>query len=167
MRILGIDPGSTLMGFGVIIEMGGELSFESVGVLTIKEKDPTKKLLELSKKLEELLDKTKPELVGLEKLYFSKNKKTALEVSQARGVIARALLVRNLPILEYGPGQIKVAVTGYGNADKESVAKMVKYILKLPSDKLDDNASDALAIAIAAAQGYALGQRFGLDPHTN
>lgn len=132
----------------------------SVGVLVMTEKDPTKKLLELSQKLNKLLDECEPELVGLEKLYFSKNKKTALEVSQARGVIANTLLLRGLPILEYGPGQIKMAVTGYGNADKESVAKMAKYILKLPTDKLDDNASDALAIAITTAFGHAQERRF-------
>ncbi len=160
MRILGIDPGSTLMGFGVITETSGVLSLVSVGVLKMTEKDPTRKLLELSQKLSHLLDEQQPELVGLEKLYFSKNKKTALEVSQARGVIASTLLTRGLPILEYGPGQIKMAITGYGNADKESVAKMVQYILKLEKDKLDDNASDALAIAITAAFGHAQTKRY-------
>lgn len=160
MKILGIDPGSTLMGFGLIEENAGTLSMLDVGVLKMAEKDPTKKLLELSKKLTALLDTHNPELVGLEKLYFSKNKKTALEVSQARGVIANTLLSRGLPILEYGPGQIKMAVTGYGNADKDSVAKMVKYILKLPQDKLDDNASDALAIAVTAAFGHNQTERF-------
>lgn len=161
MKILGIDPGSTLMGFGLIEENAGTLSMLDVGVLKMAEKDPTRKLLELSQKLSKLLDETRPALVGLEKLYFSKNKKTALEVSQARGVIANTLLSRGLPILEYGPGQIKMAVTGYGNADKESVAKMVKYILKLPADQLDDNASDALAIAVTAAFGHAQTERFG------
>ncbi|MDO8601916.1 MAG: crossover junction endodeoxyribonuclease RuvC [bacterium] len=161
MKILGIDPGSTLMGFGLIEEKSGALSMLAVGVLKMAEKDPTKKLLELSQKLNKLLDKHKPELVGLEKLYFSKNKKTALEVSQARGVIANTLLTRGLPILEYGPGQIKMAITGYGNADKESVAKMVNYILKLPAGKIDDNASDALAIALTAAFGYAQTKRYG------
>ncbi len=161
MKILGIDPGSTLMGFGLIEENAGTLSMLNVGVLKMAEKDPTRKLLELSQKLSKLLDETRPALVGLEKLYFSKNKKTALEVSQARGVIANTLLSRGLPILEYGPGQIKMAVTGYGNADKESVAKMVKYILKLPADQLDDNASDALAIAVTAAFGHAQTERFG------
>jgi len=160
MKILGIDPGSTLIGFGLIEEDGGTLKMTAVGVLKIAEKDPTKKLLELSHGLNKLLDEHQPELVGLEKLYFSKNKKTALEVSQARGVIANTLLLRGLPILEYGPGQIKMAVTGYGNADKVSVAKMVNYILKLAAEKIDDNASDALAIAITTAFGYAKEKRF-------
>lgn len=160
MKILGIDPGSTLMGFGLIEEQGGVLTMLSVGVLVMAEKDPTKKLHELTQKLNTLLDEHKPELIGLEKLYFSKNKKTALEVSQARGAIITALLARGLPILEYGPGQIKMAVTGYGNADKESVAKMVKYILKLPATKLDDNASDGLAIALATAFDHAQTKRF-------
>lgn len=159
MKILGIDPGSTLMGYGLIDDTAGKLTKLAVGVLKIKEKDPTKKLFELSQGLNALLDKYRPELVGLEKLYFSKNKKTALEVSQARGVIANTLLSRNLPILEYGPGQIKSAVAGYGSADKESVAKMVRYILNMPNEKLDDNASDALAIAIAAAFGHASATR--------
>lgn len=148
------------MGFGVIEDRAGELSLLTFGVLKIKEKEPMKKLLELSERLTKLLKEHQPDLVGLEKLYFSKNKKTALEVSQARGVIANTLLAEHIPILEYGPGQVKVAVAGYGNADKESVAKMVRHILKLPAGRLDDNASDALAIAITAAFGHAQEQRF-------
>lgn len=160
MKILGIDPGSTLMGFGLIEDSAGTLTMLQVGVLTIKEKDPSKKLLELSRGLNKLLAEYKPELVGVEKLYFSKNKKTALEVSQARGVIINAVLASGLPILEYGPGQIKLAITGYGNADKQSVAKMVGQILKIPTNNLDDNASDALAVAITAAFGHAQTKRF-------
>ncbi len=164
MRILGIDPGSTLMGFGLIEDQDGKLTMLSCGVLTMSEKNPTKKLLELSTGLLKLLRKHQPELVGLEKLYFSKNKKTALEVSQARGVIANTVLSRGLPILEYGPGQIKLAVTGYGNADKQAVAKMTRHILCLDDQRLDDNASDALAIAITAAFGAASERRLGYHP---
>jgi crossover junction endodeoxyribonuclease RuvC len=150
MKILGIDPGSTLIGFGVITEQRGELSFVRCGVLTTKSKDPLLKLKEVNELVTKLLDEERPELVGLEKLYFSKNKKTALEVAQARGVIASLLLTRGIPVCELGPGTVKVSLTNDGRADKQMVEKMVKIILKTPLLEGDDNASDALAVAIAA-----------------
>lgn len=151
MRILGIDPGSTLMGFGVLESDKGKLETVEYGVLKITGKDLPEKLLNLSNELQKLLKRAKPEIAGIEKLFFSKNKKTAFEVAQARGVILLELLRHKISVVELTPGQIKIAATGYGNADKIAVAKMVGKILNIAKLEHDDNASDALAVAIATS----------------
>ncbi len=153
MRILGIDPGTVRLGYG-LIEKTRELKLLTYGVLEIKNKqsEPAK-IFELGKKLSELIDELKPDLAGVEKLYFAKNQKTAMLVSQARGVILHLLTQRSIPIRELRPGDVKIAVTNYGLADKGAVARMVKQILKIPDLRGYDDASDALAIAIAAAYG--------------
>lgn len=151
MKILGIDPGSTLMGFALLESNQNALKPITYGVLKIKAKNLPDKLIELSKGLKKILEKEKPDLAGLEKLFFSKNKKTALEVAQARGVIFLELLQRGIPVVEMTPGEIKVATTNYGNSDKQAVAKMVSKILGISELSGDDNASDALAVAVAAA----------------
>jgi crossover junction endodeoxyribonuclease RuvC len=150
-KILGIDPGSSLIGYGFIEENISSLKVLTYGVFVIKEKTLSEKLTQLSKQLNLFLDKNKPDLVGLEKIFFSKNKKTAIEVSHARGVIMNQILNRSIPIIEFSPPEIKVAVTNYGLSDKQAVAKMVSKILNISVLSSDDNASDALAIAIAAA----------------
>jgi crossover junction endodeoxyribonuclease RuvC len=139
------------MGFGLISVLKGELRLLEYGVLKIKSKNLPDKLLELSIGLEKILRRTKPDSAGLEKLFFSKNKKTALEVAQARGVIFLSLLQHGIPVTELTPGEIKVAVTGYGNSDKQSVAKMVARTLKIEKMEHDDNAWDALAVAISVS----------------
>lgn len=151
MKILGIDPGSTLIGFGLIESDKGNLTLINYGVLSITATQLPDKLLELSQKLRTFLIKHKPAKAGLEKLFFSKNKKTALEVAQARGVILLELLRCNIPVIELTPGEIKVAVTNYGSADKLMVKKMVGKILGEERLAADDNAWDALAVAIAVS----------------
>lgn len=152
MKILGIDPGSALMGYGVIEKNDdGSLTPLTYGVLKITEKTIPEKLLSLANQLEKLLQKTKPDAAGVEQLFFAKNKKTALEVAHARGVIIMKLLEKNIPLLEFTPPQIKIAVTGYGLADKIQVASMTAKILGLETIEADDNASDGLAVAIATA----------------
>lgn len=152
MKVLGIDPGSTLMGYGIIEKNAdGSLAPLDYGVLKIQEKTIPEKLSALSTALEKLLQKTNPDAAGVEQLFFAKNKKTALEVAQARGVIIIKILERKIPIFEFTPPQVKIAVTGYGLADKIQVATMTAKLLGLPNIKIDDNASDGLAIAIATA----------------
>ena len=152
MRILGIDPGSTLIGYGCIEDDGkGKTTLITSGVIKIKAKELPEKLKELGSRLEELLKETGPALVGIEKLFFSKNKKTALEVAHARGVILAELLRLNLPVREFTPGEVKSAVTGYGSADKIMVAKMVGKILGITELEGDDNTSDAIAVALTTA----------------
>ena len=151
VKILGIDPGSSRLGYGLIEKQGSQLRFLKAGTLEIKEHDLNQKLLYLATDFKKLLASSKPHLVVVEKIYFSKNVKTAIEVAQARGVIIFLTMDRQIPVLEISPQQAKSAVTNYGAADKKAVAKMVSILLKRPSlYKLDDT-SDALAIAIAGA----------------
>jgi len=151
MRILGIDPGSSLIGYGLIEKTTtNDLVELEHGVITVQEKELAPKLLILAKDLRRLIKKFKPDLVGVEKLFFAKNKKTALEVAHARGVILFTILESQLPLVEYTPAQIKQAVTNHGSADKKMVQKMVSIILKTTL-RSDDNAADALAVAITAA----------------
>lgn len=151
MKILGIDPGSTLMGYGLIEEKNNDLTLIDYGVLKIEEKDLSQKLLALNKELLALLKETQPEFVGIEKLFFAKNKKTAFEVAHARGVIMLQVLKKGIPLIEVAPNEVKSQVTGYGLSDKKAVEKMVKHILKIETFESDDNAADALAVAIATA----------------
>ncbi len=152
MRILGIDPGSTSMGFAVIEQKPGSLQSLTYGTTDIKKAGGLPaKLVEIKRVLLELIEEHSPDAAGIERLFFSKNKKTAFEVAQARGVILLTLQECSIPIIELTPGEIKLAVTNYGAADKAMVRKMVMLLLNLKTLSADDNASDALATAIAAA----------------
>lgn len=152
MRILGIDPGSSRMGYGVIEETPAGVTLIAYGVLENKERELQAKLMSLSQALKTLLIKHSPDLVGIEKLFFSKNRKTALEVAHARGVIVAQLAGAGLLVREFSPGEIKQAVTGYGAADKEMVRKMVCKILGKDELKGLDDAIDAIAAALTASQ---------------
>lgn len=154
MRILGIDPGSARVGFGLIADDGPHLTAITHGVIDLHEKDPNKKLLALAREIRALLQKTSPDIVALEKLYFSTNQKTGIAVAESRGAIALLILEAGLPLFEYGPGEVKLAVTNDGRADKIAVAKMVEKILKLAAVKGPDDITDALAIAITGAHRY-------------
>jgi crossover junction endodeoxyribonuclease RuvC len=152
MRVLGIDPGSSRIGYGLIEKGGGKsVSLITYGVLEIEGSTATEKMLGVGKKIKKLVKDLSPDMAAVEKIYFAKNQKTAMEVSQARGIILYLLLDKQIPVFEYGPNQIKLAVTGFGSTDKKGVGKMVRLILKTEAIKGPDDASDALAIAIAAA----------------
>ena len=164
MIILGIDPGSTRIGYG-IINSGKELSLIAYGVIetnrkkssaSLSEQRSGNKLAQLliksSTALRELMNLYQPDKVGIEKLFFTKNVKTGIEVAQARGALINEIARYNIPIEEFTPSEIKLAVTGYGNADKKSVAKIVYKILRTEPIKGHDDASDALAVAITASQ---------------
>jgi len=148
MIILGIDPGSARVGYGLIKREKNNLEFVSAGLLKISSPDKNERLVELEKSFEKLLTKARPDLAVIEKLFFMKNMKTALEVAQSRGVLTLIIAKRKIPLLEYTPMEIKQGVTGYGLADKKSVAKMVAKILKINKIIGYDDISDALAAAI-------------------
>lgn len=154
MKILGIDPGTARIGYGLISDH--PLKLLDYGVIEIKDKT-NRKFLILSEKLGELINKFKPDAASVEKIYFAKNQKTAIEVAQARGIIILSLLNKKIPIYEYTPQEVKLAVTNYGLADKKAVAKLVKQLLGINELKGYDDASDALAIAITAANYRKLG----------
>ncbi len=166
MRILGIDPGSTRIGYGLIDKKGSDLKFLKAGLLKISSKNKNQRLLDLENSFTQLLKKEKPDLVALEKLYFAKNLKTALEVSQSRGVLILIILKNKLPLIEISPSEAKLIVAGDGRASKEAVAKMVGRSLKINTAKQIDDITDALALAIAACNIYRNSLR-GLDPRTN
>ena len=148
MRILGIDPGSSRIGYGLIIKEKGKETLEKYGLIEIKTPDKNQKLFDLYHAYHKLLKEVKPDRVGVENLYFYKNTKTMLEVAQARGVIILTTLLENLPVFELNPKEVKLSVTGYGLSDKKAVEKMVKKILKLPDLKAIDDTMDAIAIAL-------------------
>lgn len=153
MIILGIDPGTTRIGFGVISEKSGKLSLIDYGIIEGKSKQEISiSILENCKKLSKIIKKYHPEVAGIEKIFFSKNIKTGIDVAQSRGALILELAKANIKIRELSPSEIKSSVTGYGLADKKSVAKMAAVILGL-KEKLKgyDDASDAVAIAIATA----------------
>ena len=148
MIILGIDPGSVRIGYGVIKRDYGKLAHLESGLLKIPQTNHTNRLTALEKSLDILLQRFQPDRVGLEKLFFAKNQKTALRVAEARGVILNTLTKRSLLFSEVSPSEVKLAVTGDGRASKKSVAKMVNYFLGLNLKSVVDDVTDALAIAI-------------------
>lgn len=152
VRVLGIDPGFGRMGYGLIEERGGKLQALDYGCLETKKRETiAARLLELKEMLDGLLRHARPTVVAIETLFFSKNVKTALQVGEARGVILYTLADQGLPIFELSPQEVKQAVTGYGNAEKGQVGRMVQKILGLEMPPKPDDAADALALAIAAA----------------
>ncbi len=152
MIILGIDPGYARTGFGVIKYVGNRFQVLDYGVISTKAHTPFEiRLLTIFQQIEAVISRYKPDMMAIEELFFSKNTTTAMGTAQARGVIVLAASKGGLPVYEYTPMQVKLAVTGYGRADKNQVGQMVKTILNLERAPKIDDASDALAIAICQA----------------
>lgn len=149
MRILGIDPGMAIVGYGVLdVDKNGINLLSSGSIRTEKNQRESARLLEISNDIEAIIDKFKPDVAAIEKLFFFRNRTTVMPVAHARGVILTALEKHGVEIVEYTPMEVKQVLTGYGRADKKEVERMVKISLeteKLP--KLDDTV-DAIAIAI-------------------
>lgn len=151
ITILGIDPGTQRIGYGIIEIKNNNINLKNCGILKIKKKD-INLLKEVYNQINKIILKWKPQILSIEKLYFSKNQKTAISVAEVRGVILLTALEKNIKIKEYSPNEIKSLITGYGFADKKAVAKMVNLILKLNNHKLIDDTTDAIAISLVAAQ---------------
>lgn len=152
MRILGIDPGTGILGFGVVDVERGNTSFVDAGVVrTPVNQEDSDRLFTIYHDLEEIINDVKPDVMAVEKLFFARNITTAMSVSQARGVVLLLGKQKKLQLYEYTPLQIKQAVTGYGKADKKQIQEMVKIILKLPQIPKPDDAADALAAAICCS----------------
>jgi len=157
MVIIGVDPGTARLGWGVVIEKKGDQAVGDYGCIeTDKSKSDSQRLGELYKKFLLLLKKINPDVIAIEDLFFFKNKKTIIKVSQARGVILLAAHQQKIKNFSYSPLQIKMAVTGYGRADKNQIQNMVKAILKLPAIPKPDDTADALAVALTHAFTYKL-----------
>lgn len=151
MIVIGIDPGVSRVGFGVLDFLRGKFSYLESGLYDIKTSQQTERLVLISKKTKMLIKKYKPEVVGVEKLFFSKNKKTVMAVSEARGVVVEAVASSGADFLEMTPPQIKALVCGYGKATKDGVARVVGSVLDIEVGELIDDETDALAVAIATA----------------
>lgn len=150
MIALGIDPGFKRVGYGLVERTPGKTGLLKAGLFQIKSSKPAA-YKEIWDELENIIKDFKPKILGVEKLYFSKNQKTALAVSESRGVIMLCAAQNNLPTIEFSPNEMKLGITGYGLADKKAVAKMVKLALGEPGLLVIDDVTDALALAILAA----------------
>lgn len=148
MIIIGIDPGTTQIGFGVIRNEGNRFEALAYGIIKNSGKDKLADYKNTSKTISKLIKKHSPDFASVEKLFFFKNQKTVMSVGEMRGVIILTLANHNLPILEFTPIQVKKAISGYGRADKKQVQRMVRLVLGIKEEIKPDDATDALAIAI-------------------
>ena len=163
MKILGIDPGFAIMGYGVIEKKNGGVAPLDYGVITTPtNENGAVRLAMLAEGLEKLIRAHKPDAVSVEELFFSQNAKTAIQVAQARGVILLCAVRECGKLYEYTPLQIKQALTGNGRAEKQQIQYMVRMILKLKDIPKPDDAADALAAAICHAHmsEYALNKNY-------
>jgi crossover junction endodeoxyribonuclease RuvC len=152
MRILGIDPGTGILGFGVIDIQGRNIQMVDAGVIrTPVKEDDAVRLLTIYEELTDIIAANQPELMSVEKLFFARNVTTAMTVAQARGVVLLCAKQADMTIFEYTPMQIKQAITGYGKADKKQMQEMVKVLLKLQEVPKPDDCADALAAALTHA----------------
>ncbi|HZE87087.1 MAG TPA: crossover junction endodeoxyribonuclease RuvC [Methylomirabilota bacterium] len=152
MRILGIDPGIGRTGWGVIETQNSKLKAQKFGCIETSQDDALEQRLQtLYDTILQIIKEEQPDEVAIEDLFFNTNAKTALVVGQARGVVLLAIAQNNLSLGVYTPLQVKIAVTGYGRADKNQVGQMVKTIFKLESVPKPDDTADALAIALTHA----------------
>jgi crossover junction endodeoxyribonuclease RuvC len=149
--IFGVDPGTARMGYGVIVhDQTSRLLVHGV-LETPSDTDMPERLRHLFEEVGGLLDRQRPDVVAVEQLFFARNVTTAITVGQARGVVLLAAALRDIPVREYSPSEIKHAIVGYGKADKAQIQEMVKLILELDAIPRPDDAADAVAVAICHA----------------
>ena len=152
MIVLGIDPGTAALGFGVVERTGSHLRAIDFGCITTSpDQSLPERLLIIHEAITEVIATHQPDVMGVERLFFSRNAQTAFGVGQARGVVLLAAAQAGVTVREATPNEIKLAVTGYGAADKEQVGRMVAVILGLDAVPTPDDTADALACAIATA----------------
>lgn len=155
MIILGIDPGTAILGYGLIKVLGNRFEVIDYNCIQTSSKEPLEnRLVKIYQELNYIIQTYQPDEVAVEELFFNKNVKTALSVGHARGVVLLSAALANLKVCEYTPLQVKQAVVGYGRAEKSQVQYMVKTILNLPKIPKPDDVADALAIAICHAHSY-------------
>lgn len=148
MRVLGIDPGYGRCGYAVVVRERGKDTLVAAGCITTLPSDGDDRLLIVGTELLRIITEYSPTFVAIEKIYFTKNISTGIGVAEARGVARFVTRSHKLPLIELGPSDIKLALTGNGNANKRSVALMVQRLLHLPLPLTPDDASDAAAIAL-------------------
>ncbi|OGZ27339.1 MAG: crossover junction endodeoxyribonuclease RuvC [Candidatus Nealsonbacteria bacterium RIFOXYB1_FULL_40_15] len=157
MVILGIDPGTATVGYGLIKKTGRDVAAIDYGCIeTSSTLSPGERLKIIHESISKIIEKHSPKLMAVENVYFFKNLKTAMPVSQAKGVILFTAANASIPVFEFTPLQMKMAITGYGKAEKKQVQKMIKIMLgleekPLKKDRRKDDATDALGIALCCA----------------
>ena len=149
VRVIGVDPGTAITGWGVVEGEGDDLAMVACGAITTTAGTPLPERLQtIYYELTKLIEQWQPDVSAIEELFFSKNARTALAVGHGRGAAMLALANASLPIVEYKPLEVKQAITGYGGADKHQMQQMVKLLLSLDDIPRPDDAADALAVAI-------------------
>ena len=155
MRILGIDPGIATIGFGLVEAERGQARMVTYGAVTTPAGLPlSRRLYQIDRDMEELIGKLRPDVMAIEELFFNTNLTTGIAVAHGRGVILCAAERCGVPLYEYTPGQVKLAVTGYGKAEKRQVMDMTKRLLHLRAVPRPDDAADALALALCHARSF-------------
>ncbi len=165
MRIIGIDPGTARFGFGIIDAGDGYAAVDYGTIETSAKVAMAQRLLELYEALTHLIATHSPESMAIEQLFFSRNVTTAIAVGQARGVALLAAAQAEIPVAEYTPAEVKQAISGYGNADKQQVQFMVQLLLELDTVPYPDDAADALAVALCHGQSHAFQDRISSGGH--
>ncbi len=151
ITILGIDPGYADVGYAVVRKEGNKHTCTACGTISTRSGTLAQRLCRIEQAITRIMKIHKPTLVSVERLFFFKNQKTALDVAHARGVIILAVAKLNIPLFEYTQPQVKESITSYGQASKQQVCRMLKMLLNIPSLPKQDDAVDALAIALCAA----------------
>ena len=155
MRILGIDPGIATIGFGLVEAERGQARMVTYGAVTTPAGLPlSRRLYQIDRDMEELIGKLRPDVMAIEELFFNTNLTTGIAVAHGRGVILCAAEKCGVPLYEYTPGQVKLAVTGYGKAEKRQVMDMTRRLLHLKAVPRPDDAADALALALCHARSF-------------
>ena len=155
MRILGIDPGYATIGFGLVEAERAQVKMVTYGAITTPAGLPlSKRLYQIGTDMEDLIGQLKPDVISIEELFFNTNITTGIAVAHGRGVLLYAAEKCGVPLYEYPPGQVKLAVTGYGKAEKRQVMDMTKRLLKLKAVPRPDDAADALALALCHARSF-------------
>ncbi len=157
MIILGIDPGTATTGYGLIeIDLKNKKSLRCLAygcITTLPEKSDGQRLKEIERELAKIINKYKPDILAVERIFFFKNQKTIITVSQAKGVIILTATKKKIPVVEYSPVEVKMAVSGYGRAEKKQIQKLIQSLLDLENLPKPDDAADALGVAICCSQG--------------
>lgn len=149
MLVLGVDPGTAITGYGLVSQDGADLALVDYGTINTSQHVPhPQRLQTIHRDLGEIISRHRPSAVAVEKLFFSKNVRTALSVGQARGVVLLAVADAGVPLYEYTPLEVKQSVVGYGRATKDQVQQLVKLLLLLDFVPEPDDAADAIAVAI-------------------
>ncbi|MBI5045603.1 MAG: crossover junction endodeoxyribonuclease RuvC [Candidatus Niyogibacteria bacterium] len=157
-KILGIDPGFGRLGYSVISREGNNYIVECLGCLeTYNNTAYEKRLLAIGSGIKKIIREQNPDAIALEKIYFTKNQKTAFKVAEARGILIYLAAQNKIPLMEFAPLEVKTAICGYGKADKKQVQAMVKMLLKLETIPKYDDTTDALAITLTAFAYHKIG----------